>query len=301
MSTAGSVRQIIAFGDSYLDSGALFRLSDAAVKAGVPHSRVLPAPQASTTYAPGRWSDGDSMVEVMADLLGATLTNYAIGGAKATFGNYHAWLDYYADTGLAGQIDGYEVALRGQRAASESVYVVSAGANDFFQFHDFAQPGYVALADAPRLSVAALGARAARGVAHAVARLALLGAREFVALDAYALAATPWAGMAGAAEPARSYAAAFDATLALELDPARLAPGVRVTPFRIGERMQQILQDAATHGITNTRDACQPVLPTPGPRRGDAAAFFWWDECHPTARVHSLLGAQLAALLQPAT
>lgn len=292
------VTQVVAFGDSYLDSGALLRLSTAAVAAKVPNAKVLPAPIDDPVYAPGRWSDGPSMVEVMAGELGLGLTNYAIGGAKATFGNYHAWLDYYADTGLAGQIDGFEVSLRGGHADPDAIYVVAAGANDYFQFHDFRQPGVVALQDGPRLSYAAVAGRAARGVVHAASRLAALGARRLLVFTAYALDATPWATSSEPqVEPAQSFTGAFDVALQLEFERVR-AQGSDARLFPVGARMRTILADAASYGIADVHAACQPVLPVPGPRRGPGASYFWWDECHPTARVHELLGHALADVVR---
>ena len=285
---------IVAFGDSYLDSGTLLRISQSAISANVPQARLLPAAPGDTVYAAGRWSNGASMAEVMAGQLGVTLANYAVGGAKATYGNYHAWLDYYMDTGLGGQVDGFEVALRGQRADADAIYLLSAGANDYFQFHDFRQPGYVDLGEGPRLSYAAIAGRAARSVSHAARRLIDLGARRIVVFSAYALECTPFAVII---EPqssqATSFVHGFDASLQMEL---AQAPGLQ--RFLVGDQMRAILADAARYGITETAQACQPMLPSPGPRRGDPAHYFWWDECHPSARVQELLGSALADLVR---
>jgi phospholipase/lecithinase/hemolysin len=176
---------------------------------------------------------------------------------------------------------------------------VSGGANDYFQFHDFRQPGFVAVSDNPRLSYAAIAGRAARSVARAARRLSELGARQIIVFNAYALEATPWAA---SIEPqqaqALSFAGGYDAALGLEIDRLRAeAPALKVFP--VGAHMRAILADAARFGISDTQHACQPVLPVPGPRRGPAAQFFWWDECHPTARVHELLGQSLAELVAP--
>ena len=72
--------------------------------AGVPDAKVIPALPGSDIYATGRWCDGPTMVEHLAVELEAPLVNYAIGGSKAAGGNYHAWLDYYVDTGLVAQV-----------------------------------------------------------------------------------------------------------------------------------------------------------------------------------------------------
>jgi cholinesterase len=291
---------LYAFGDSYLDSGAALSVSSAAVAAGVPDARVLPAPPGSTIYATGRWSDGPSMVEELATEMGVPLVNYAVGGAKASGGNYHAWLDYYVDTGLAAQVDSLAIAQRGARLAANAVCVIAAGTNDFFQYQDFRQPGYIVLGEAPRLSPASIAARAARSVGLAAERLHALGARRFLLAEAYAIEAAPFVvDVEAQVGHATSFVNAFD--LALTAEVTRLTGlGLEVLVAPIGADMRGLAAAPESIGITEVRRACQPLLPVPGPRRGRPEQFFWWDEYHPTAVVHRALGSALAARIRSA-
>lgn len=290
---------IYAFGDSYLDSGTALAVSAAAVAARVPDARLLPAAPDSAWYAPGRWSDGPSMVECLAASLGLPLVNYAIGGARAAGGNYHAWLAYFVDTGLASQVESFEIGLRGSRVPDCAIYVLAAGANDYFQYQDFHQPGYIALTDTHRLSAAMIAARAARCVANAVERLGKLGARRFIVSGAYALELVPFVTtVEPQVEAARGYAQAFDLALADEI--ARLAPaGHDVRVVALGAEMRRLASPTGGAFAEPSRP-CQPMLPVPGPRNGPAAQFFWWDEFHPSGAAHRLLGDFLLKTVQAA-
>lgn len=287
---------LVAFGDSYLDSGAALTVSRGAVEAHVPDAKLLPAPPGSPLYADGRWSDGPSMVEHVAHALNRPLHNFAIGGARAAGGNYHAWLSYFVDTGLAAQVESYALTLRGSRVPADTVFVIAAGANDFFQYEDFHQPGYISLDGGLRLSPAVIAARAAYCVAAALRRLTTLGGERFVVSGAYALEQVPFIAEAGVSvERANSFVRAFDAALADELAHVTGAPVVEVFPA--ADEMRRLAVDGAAHGLANTTSPCQPMLPSPGPRRGPPDRYFWWDEYHPTAAVHRLLGDSLLNLV----
>ncbi len=285
---------LIAFGDSYLDSGMGLTVSEVAVANGVPNARILPAPVSDPIYAAGRWSNGPSMIEVMAKEIKVDYSNFAVGGAKATSGNYHAWLDYCANTGLSGQLDSFETLLGGRAAPADAIYVVSAGANDYFQFHDFSQPGLLSPTPHPRLSYAAIGVRTANAVIKTIHRLRDLGARRVIFLSSYALELMPWVSrVSPQVEQATSFMNGFNETLRGTLA-RETASGGEIVEFDVGTAMRTLATSGVDHGILNVGDACQPLIPTRGLLQGDAANYYWWDECHPTARVHQLLGLELA-------
>ncbi len=292
---------IFAFGDSYLDSGAALRVSSAAVAAGIPGARLIPAPPGDPLYATGRWSDGPSMVEHLAAQLGWPLVNYAIGGARAMGGNYHAWLAYFTDTGLAAQVDSFGFALGDRAAPPDGIYIVAAGANDYFQYQDFLQPGYIRLDTGPeRLSLQTLAAQAAGSVANTVERLAARGARRFLVSEQYALDLAPFVTTnAPQVDAALSYIQAFDRALHEALAAQRQdARELRV--IATGELMRAIAADPAGSGLTDVTRACQRLLPVPRPPRGPPERYFWWDEYHPSAAVQRLLGEALVSAVRAA-
>ena len=72
---AQRVTRIVAFGDSYADTGNLFRLSG-----------LNPATFQNGIYASGRFSGGTNYIDTLSLLLGAPVENFAIGGASAVRG-----------------------------------------------------------------------------------------------------------------------------------------------------------------------------------------------------------------------
>lgn len=66
--SAQQIDRIVAFGDSYTDTGNAFRLGYA-------------NPQALAIYPTGRFSGGTNYIDTLAQLLGAPVVNYSIGGA----------------------------------------------------------------------------------------------------------------------------------------------------------------------------------------------------------------------------
>jgi phospholipase/lecithinase/hemolysin len=289
-----SIDEIVMFGDSYEDDGALLRLTKAAVKANIPEATLIPGAPEEKTYWKGRWSNGPTLVEVLARSLEVPLVNYAIGGAKSGEGNYYAWLDYVAESGLAGQIDSYGHDLGASRAHAHAIYMVSASTNDYCQFHDFHQPGRLPVGDAAGLSYEDLADRAARNVRAAVERLAALGARRIVVFSSYPVGQSP---LATTTDPqvsqANRFTGRFDEELRRELK--LLKPSdAKITIFPIAGLIRSILRSPLKYGIANTSQPCQPTVPKPGTACAAPDSYVWWDELHPTAQMHRLLGKRLA-------
>src|SRR5512136_1574271 len=118
---ATPVSHVVCFGDSTVDNGAAFRLtSELARRADAPaEASALAAPPA---YPSGRFTNGPTAIEVLAESLGAALDDFAVGGARCAYGNYYAWIDRYEQTGLLAQVDAFTtgVGLRGAGADERS-------------------------------------------------------------------------------------------------------------------------------------------------------------------------------------
>jgi phospholipase/lecithinase/hemolysin len=76
---AQRVDNIVVFGDSYADDGNAFEL------AGI-------NPVSTVVYTTGRFSGGTNYIDTLADILGATTENFAIGGAKTDNTNVNVGL-----------------------------------------------------------------------------------------------------------------------------------------------------------------------------------------------------------------
>jgi outer membrane lipase/esterase len=116
--SAQRVGRIVAFGDSYADTGNLFRL-------------IGVAPPA--VYANGRFSNGTNFVDTMSQILGVRDDNFAIGGAFTNNGNING-------PGIPGFVTEYQSFLAGGGPASfprvsgtfgpNDLLVLSIGGND---------------------------------------------------------------------------------------------------------------------------------------------------------------------------
>jgi outer membrane lipase/esterase len=73
--SAQRVDRIVAFGDSYADTGNLFKLTG-----------LNPATYQSGIYKTGRFSGGTNYVDTLSTLFGVPVENFAIGGASAVRG-----------------------------------------------------------------------------------------------------------------------------------------------------------------------------------------------------------------------
>lgn len=134
----------------------------------------MPADPALKLYDPeGRWTNGATAVEVIADNFGVPLTDYAVGGARSGNGNYYSWLDPFQDTGVFGQVEQFVTELAGQPADGDGLYFIFASANDFFEYSDFGLPG----------TLQELANQTVDNIGQSVSELSALGAKQFLVVN----------------------------------------------------------------------------------------------------------------------
>ncbi|MEO7864792.1 MAG: autotransporter domain-containing protein, partial [Sphingomicrobium sp.] len=93
---AQQIDRIVAFGDSYADTGNAFALG-------------YNNPNAKIIYRTGRFSGGTNYIDTLANLLGVPVDNFAIGGALAGFNNTLICFDPVYGAPLCGDGFQYEV------------------------------------------------------------------------------------------------------------------------------------------------------------------------------------------------
>jgi phospholipase/lecithinase/hemolysin len=260
---------LYVFGDSLSDNGNLFAMT------GFP-----PAP-----YFNGRFSNGPVAVEVLATGLGATLHDFAIAGAQtSTAGNLPG-------TGMTSQVDGYATLLGGPNADPNALYFVWGGAND----------------------LRAAGANAGAAIAPTINNLTYivdtlydLGARHFLLPNLPDLGLTPEAieGGPAAAGGASMLSTVFNANLALAYGGlAAASPGANFIYFDAMAAQTAIVDGVGNNAFTNVTERCLDtrnlanitLCATPN-------SYLYWDNIHPTAAAHAMLGQQmLAAVPEPQT
>jgi phospholipase/lecithinase/hemolysin len=253
--------RIFVFGDSLSDTGNLFRLSG-----GYP-----PPP-----YFEGRFSNGRLWVEQLADALGMSIIpgdNYAVGGATTSYFNSNNGVNGRVYPGLLQEITSFK-ATRSAAEAEGALFVVWAGANDFF----------VALATGqdPKVLIG-------NGVGSTVQAIQLLwqaGARHIMVPNLPDLGITPYALGMGVGGPVTHLSGAYNQVLNSALDSLAAAgiPTVRVDAFTT---LREMVAQPTQFGFTNVTD------PLAG-YGGTAPGYLFWDSVHPTTEGHTVF-AEAAA------
>jgi cholinesterase len=253
-------------------SGAVFfgdSLSDVGDGAAVP-----------PTYG-GRFSNGPLWNEQLPDLLGlapASVHQYGVAGARSDAAN--VGFPGGMGMGLADEIDLY-LAAPPATVDADALFVVWAGGND----------GLVGFGDA-----AAQGALAADNIGTAVGRLAASGAEHFLVANLPDLGQVPLSVLFDRA--AFATAAAFNAALPSVLADLEAADGVDVTLLDVATLFDAALADPAAFGLEDVTGGCTSLFGS-HPPCDDPSVFLFWDEVHPTTRVHGAIAQAAYAALVP--
>jgi len=266
-----SFSSLVVFGDSLSDNGNLFALSE---KVFGPGKGVPSAP-----YYQGRFSNGPVAVEYLASglgLSGAQFQDLAIAGAKTGTGGQ------FNGTGMLSQLAGFQAALGGAPASSTALYFVWGGAND--------------LRADPTSGAATIG-----NLVNIVSTLYSMGARNFFLPNLPDLGLTPEAREAGVSGPATAGSESFNAGLSNAY--AGLAASWSDEHFYTFDAMaaqRAITNGSPGNGFSNVTSACFQTSPISV--CGTPDTYLYWDQIHPTAAAHAILGAQmLAAVPEPQT
>ncbi len=300
---------IYVFGDSLSDGGNAFILNTTNPGLGaalgylvptnplsVPYP-VPPSPNGTTKYTNG---NGPVAVEVLAANLGLSLTaslapsggtNFAVGGATTGTANFASdafvvsGIPFYpalANTGLQTQVADFQASLGGGPANPNALYVVWAGPNDVF---------LQGAAFDPLASVGNIG--------NAIAALYGMGARSFFVPNMPDLGKTPAFLPDPVGGPAATFATqVFNALLAAMLaELEALLPGSHLIPFDTFSLLGAVVADPAAFGFLNATEPCLGIVTC-----ADPGSYVFWDEVHPTARAHAMLGASFTrAVPEPST
>jgi len=292
---AAPYSRLFVFGDSLTDSGNAFLGTS-----NVPFISPIPGPP----YFNGRFSNGYNFADQLNQRLfgqpltpsaaGAGGSDFAVGGATTGDGNNAV---PQLPTGMRIQRDVFLQTRPGGNADPTALYLVYGGSNDVFGAVDqFEQnPSDPAGIRAQMVSTA-MG-----NLNDIIGSLAAKGARHFLIPNLPDLGKTP-RFLGNAADSSFASAASVEFNDALDdllaqyatLDIRRLDVFDAFNRARSGEG-----------GFADTTGACYT-----GPLTGGAPApcsnpdaFLFWDEIHPSARTHALLGglAYAAAVPEPQT
>ncbi len=218
-------------------------------------------------------------------------TNYAVGGATAATPDP-------VSINLLSQIGAYSNFVS-DHADSNALYVVMIGGNDVRNAALGAGEGAVTAGVSDELA--------------AISDLANEGARHILVVDVPNVGLIPEFTQEdpdpGAAAEATQFSIDYDTDLAAGLGKAGLPSGTMLTDFNLFAFNQNILDNAAALGFTNTTDPCYDFtgLPTDansttGCTSDNINKFLYWNDIHPTAPVQALWAQGLReAVPEPST
>ena len=282
---AQQIDRIVAFGDSYADTGNAFALGYA-------------NPQALTIYSSGRFSGGSNYIDTLSNILQVPVENFAIGGA---FGGTNSGTLCYDATygaplcgkGLQYEVDqflgvGTQSAVFPNAATTltqHDLLAVSIGGNDA-RFYQQAGGTLAGAATAGTAAAAATGIQLDRLVAQGNPTI------SFLALNG---AVAPEVANDPAAQAIRgAYSTAYYTTLQTTL--AGYAANGSVVHYLDGQLLlQNVAANPAAYGITNGL-VC-PIFPDPTCVVNSSGYLFYGDALHLTSQGFALVAQYVATQL----
>jgi cholinesterase len=282
---ASSINHIYAFGDSLSDIG-----HDGAIAKGLAAEGKFPSEFVKifeTYYWKGRDSNGPAAVEVLADRLKVGLTDYAVGGAKTGYDNANG--DLWDNTGLMAQIDQFEAELKGERADANSLYFIHISANDFIGSIDGVTHNISATVP--------LADQALANLNLAVEHLAKLGAHQFMVGTSTDLSGMPGIINSDYGNEALAFQTRFNSGLPGEMEKLAERFDLKMNIFDYTALSDRIHSSPGDYGLTNTVDSCLVVNDSTTTVCKNPDEYFYWDDVHPTRRVHQIMGEAMAAQL----
>jgi len=280
-----SFSQVFVFGDSLSDTGNLASVIG-----------DLPPP-----YFMNRASNGPVAVETLATRLGHTVqaslhllgpekgSNYAVAGASA-FG--------LEPIDLTTQVISFQA--NHVVAPSDALYVIFIGGNDIRDARD-KRSLFIA-----RSMVKA----AAVKVRKAIENLSRAGARSFLLVNSANIGLIPETRLLAAAgnsrliERSSQLSQLYQDELRKAVWYLKYTSKAKITEFNLFDFFNELVENADQYDFSNTTDACFNSTDStyhPDCNLGENVnQFIFFDEVHPTARVHALVGEALYAALNNA-
>lgn len=286
IASAQQIDNIVVFGDSTVDDGNALDIVAATVG--------LPA-DAKVVYPTGRFSGGTTIPDTLSTLLGASVDNFAIGGARSDNGNQNAglpglvteWNVFLAGGGDAFPIPGIFPSVSGTLDANDLV-LVSIGGNDGRYYQ---QTG--GTVDGAGLAGATAAAYANAGID------ALVGAGaqtiSFLAVDT---ASAPEVAFqpdpATAAAVRATFASSFNSAIRANL--ADIAAGGTMVHYLDGNAVvANILANMSEFGFTDY--ACPPFVIDTACVIDSSTYIIYGDLLHPTSATNAVVARYMAAQL----
>lgn len=268
--------KLYVFGDSLSDTGNL-----ASVAGAFPppffNNRVTNGPVAIDILAEKLGLSADASLHLLSMNAG---TNYAVASARASrntpFDLNTQILSFQANHGFV--------------APSDALYVIFIGSNDI----------YDALVTGDINAANTVIQTAKTNIEKAIKGLSQIGARSFMVVNAPDIALLPETKIISAITnnpavltQATQLSESFNKQLHEMLKEIKADSAINITEFKLSKMFIKLLKKATKLGFSNSSDACFSTITYtfhPDCNFGENfEQFFFFDEVHPTARVHKLV------------
>ncbi|MEM9212789.1 MAG: SGNH/GDSL hydrolase family protein [Cyanobacteria bacterium P01_F01_bin.150] len=277
----GPFENLVIFGDSLSDAGNAFQISDGAVPPSPP-------------YVNGRFSNGDLIVDFIAEALGLPEnesyllggSNYAFGGAQtgegtSFTGTLEGLLNPVEVPNIAQQIDLY---LADQTPANTDLFFIYGGGNDFI--------APLAAGQGIPTPESVVG-----NITAHITELAEAGATTFVVPNLPSPGISPlFAGQPPEVRGLLNNATdAFNQLLDVELDAIASDLDVTILEPDFNGIVDDILANPSQFGLTNVTDSVIDF--SSGTLIGNPDEFFFWDFVHSTTAANDIIADEAIELL----
>jgi outer membrane lipase/esterase len=290
------ISRIFIFGDSLSDTGNFTSLFG-----------NFPEPP---FYMMNRVSNGPVGVEILAERLGLTAdaslhflgasvgSNYSVAGARAI---------NTQPIDLNSQVM-FFLANHNSAAPSDALYVIFIGGNDLRDARGVVDPS-VGLVVPSRTEAKVIVRDAASGVRNTIEALAQVGARKFLLVNFPNIGAIPETRLLADAfgnpkliKDAHKVSKQYRKSLHKIAKQLEDESEIEIVEFDLFKFFKKLLRKANHLGFTNTTEACFSSITFsfhPDCNFGaNFDQFIFFDEIHPTARVHALVGEALFEALE---
>ncbi|MBU3090025.1 SGNH/GDSL hydrolase family protein [Clostridium gasigenes] len=274
--------QVFAFGDSYSDSGQAKKIT-AQIMASTNRPDDAYLKPSDELYWKGRYSNGSTAVEVLAENLDVPLVNYATGGATTGEKNYSEWMDHLGNTGVLGQIEKFENSLKEGKADPDALYFIFASANDYFLFMDYSLPG----------TVENVADTAVDNINTAIKRLVTLGAEKFFVVNSSDLSLVPYEITTNRTKSAEDFVKHVNKKLPESIKELQKNSNIKIMMFDLPTISDNIMKNPSKYGLVELDKECQSTYPKVKPASVNPEQYYFWDEWHYTSTVHKILGEKM--------
>jgi outer membrane lipase/esterase len=261
--------QLFIFGDSLVDNGNLFRLTQ-------PTGNAIPP---SPPYFQGRFSNGLVWSELIGgeiNIVPTSTTNFALGGS--TSGSTNSISPQLPS--LTAQIAQF-LALPGTPNPN-ALYVLLVGANDYLRLP-------VQTRSTESLSVV-------NNISNTVNALIDKGARNILVSNLPNLGNTPQEQAFGTFTASSSTTENHNRNLNTALGLiARSRSDVNIIPLDLNALVAEVTREPSRYGLTNVTTSC--FNQQAGTICSNPNEFLYWDGLHPTAAGHQLIAKYAASVV----